>query len=55
MDSSSKNNSCGAGYPYTYTNSKYKDDKESYMKLNGNSSFNCTFKEWEVYKVEFQN
>jgi len=38
-----------------YGNAKYKNDKESYNKLNGNDSFKFCVKEWEVWKIQFSN
>ena len=38
-----------------YSNPKYKNDKESYMRLNGNQSFKFMTKEWEVWKMEFES
>ena len=37
-----------------YSNPKYKNEKESFQKLNGNDSFKFLAKEWEVWKIEFQ-
>lgn len=42
---------CRVGFQRYYKNDKYKNDNESYLKLNGNETPNCTLKEWEVYKI----
>ena len=37
-----------------YSHPKYKNDKDSYLRLTGNDSFKFMTKEWEVWKMYFR-
>jgi hypothetical protein len=37
-----------------YSNPKYKDDEESFMRLTGSKDLHFMTKEWEVWKISFE-